>query len=325
LFPIYDENRPLIRPYINYALIIVNIVVFLFFLLQGNENFNEALISYGAVPSEIINGNKLWSLFTSMFMHADIMHIFGNMVFLWVFGDNVEDALGHASYLVFYLIGGLMAGLTHIASLFVAIPSLGYVDFSIPVVGASGAISAVLGAYVLMYPKARIRTLIFYFFFFTIARIPAIFYLGFWFLYQLIMSVYSLTGYLSGIAFWAHVGGFVAGVLLIKIIGVKPRFTPSNGYKRKPFRPFATGWRVPRKPFADVNLIGEDVKLTIELPGVEEGNIRIDVHEQEVEIRTDREGYQYQGRILLPTPVDPEIHDFNFRNGVLTFTLKRKP
>lgn len=324
MFPIYDENRPLTKPYINYALILINIIIFFLFFLQGINTFNSALFYYGAIPSKIIIGERLWSLFTSMFMHADIIHLFGNMVFLWIFGDNVEDALGHANYLVFYLLCGLLASLTHIASLFVALPSIGQAGFSIPAVGASGAISAVLGAYVLMYPRAKIRTLVFYFFFVTIVGIPAIFYLGFWFLYQLMMSVYSLTGYLSGVAFWAHVGGFVAGVLLIKIIGVKPKFNPASKYKRKPFKPFPTGWRVPRKPFADINLIGDEVKLTIELPGVEEGDIRIDVYEHEVEVKTNRGETQYQGRILLPTPVNPEIQNFNFKNGVLTFTLKKK-
>lgn len=325
MLPIYDENRSATRPYVNYALIIINIVVFFYFLLQGIGIFNSALVFYGSIPILIVNGERLWSLFTSMFIHANVMHLFGNMVFLWIFGDNVEDALGHASYIVFYLLGGLAASLTHIASLFVTLPSFGYAGFAIPAVGASGAISAVLGAYVLMYPKARIRTLIFYFFFVTIVSIPAIFYLGFWFLYQLMMGVYSFTGFLSGVAFWAHIGGFIAGLLLIKIIGVKPKLKPTSSHRQKPFRPIAAGWHTPRKPFADAILTDDEVRLVIELPGVEEGDIGIDVYEQEVAISAHHGETWYKGRILLPAPVKPEIQNFSFRNGVLNFALKRKP
>lgn len=203
-------------------LILVNVVVFFFFFLQGTETFINGIVSFGAIPSYIINGNRLWTLLTSMFMHADIMHIFGNMIYLWVFGDNIEDALGHTKYLVFYLLGGLVASFAHIASLFATLPSFGLVGFNIPSVGASGAISAVLGAYLLLYPRARIRTLVFYIFI-HIMSIPAYYYLGFWFLYQLMMGTLSLTGLPSGIAFWAHIGGFVAGLVTVKVFGVKPR------------------------------------------------------------------------------------------------------
>ncbi|MCK4933520.1 rhomboid family intramembrane serine protease [Candidatus Bathyarchaeota archaeon] len=324
MLPIYDENRSATRPYVNYALIIVNIVVFFYFFIQGIGIFNRAIGFYGAVPILIVNGERLWSLFSSMFMHAGIMHLFGNMVFLWIFGDNVEDALGHANYIVFYLLGGLAASLIHIASLFIALPSLGYADFSVPAVGASGAISAVLGAYVLMYPRARIRTLVFYFFFATIVSIPAIFYLGFWFLYQLMLGVYSLTGFLSGVAFWAHIGGFITGLLLIKIIGVRPKFNPPGSIKRKPLKPILAGWHAPRKPFADAILADDEVRLTIELPGVEEGDIEITVYEQEVAISAQHGEIKFDGRILLPTPVKSEIQNFNFKSGVLNFTLKKE-
>lgn len=222
MFPIYDENRPEIEPYVNHMLILVNVVVFFFFFLQGTRAFIRGLVSFGAVPSYIVNGDRLWTLLTSMFMHADIMHLFGNMAYLWVFGDNIEDALGHVKYLVFYLLGGLTASFTHIASLYATLPSFGQVGLDIPSVGASGAISAVLGAYLLLYPRARIRTLVFYIIV-QIVSVPAFYYLGFWFLYQLMMGVFSLTGLSSGVAFWAHIGGFVAGLVTIKVFGVKPR------------------------------------------------------------------------------------------------------
>jgi len=142
LFPISDENRATRRPYVNYGLLLINTVVFLYFLLQGTGTLITGIESFGVTPSYILNGERLWTLLTSMFMHADIMHLFGNMLYLWVFGDNIEDALGHTKYLVFYLLGGLAATFAHIASLFVMLPSFGDVGFDIPSVGASGAISA---------------------------------------------------------------------------------------------------------------------------------------------------------------------------------------
>jgi len=216
LFPIHDENRPERKPYVTYGLLLINIVVFFCFFLQGTRMLIWGVIYFGAIPSYIINGERLWTVLTSMFMHADIMHLLGNMVYLWVFGDNVEDALGHVKYLVFYLLGGLVATFAHIASLFATLPSFGTVGFDIPSVGASGAISAVLGAYVLFYPRAKIRTLVFYVFI-SIVTIPALYYLGFWFIYQFMMGVFSLTGLSSGVAFWAHIGGFVAGIVLAPI------------------------------------------------------------------------------------------------------------
>ena len=168
---------------------------------------------FGTIPRDVMQGENLWTLITSMFMHADVMHLVGNMIYLWVFGDNIEDALGHTKYIVFYILGGLAASFAHIASLFAALPSFAYgVGFGIPSVGASGAISAVLGAYMLLYPRARIRTLVFYFLI-QIITVPALYYLGFWFLYQLMMGFFSLTLLSSGVAFWAHIGGFIVGLI----------------------------------------------------------------------------------------------------------------
>lgn len=161
------------------------------------------------VPANIIQAKNLYTLFTSMFLHADIFHIGGNMLFLYVFGDNVEDAFGHFRYLLFYLICGLAADFTHILSLTTS------AELAIPTLGASGAISGVMGAYIVLYPRARIRTLILAFFI-AVVSIPAVFFLGFWFLLQLLYSWLDMSG---GIAYWAHIGGFVAGMILALIIG----------------------------------------------------------------------------------------------------------
>lgn len=140
-----------------------------------------------------------------MFLHADILHIGGNMLFLYIFGDNVEDAFGHVRYLIFYIVCGLVADFTHILSL--TTPS----ELSIPTLGASGAISGVLGAYIIMYPRARVLTLLLFRFIYFV-RIPAAVFLGFWFLLQLL---YTSLGIGGGVAYWAHIGGFVAGAIFV--------------------------------------------------------------------------------------------------------------
>jgi membrane associated rhomboid family serine protease len=148
----------------------------------------------------------LYTLFTSMFMHATWLHLFGNMIYLYVFGDNVEDAFGHGSYFIFYIVSGLAATFTDIISL--TNPQ----DFYIGVVGASGAISGVLGAYVVLYPKARILS------FPIIVPIPAVIFLGFWFALQWLSIFFNIAG---GVAYWAHIGGFIAGMILALTIGRK--------------------------------------------------------------------------------------------------------
>ncbi len=317
MFPIYDENRSTRRPYVNYGLLLINIVVFFYFLLQGT--LMMGIVSFGATPSYILNGERLWTLLTSMFMHADIMHLFGNMLYLWVFGDNIEDALGHIKYVVFYLLGGLTATFVHIASLFVALPSFGDVGFKIPSVGASGAISAVLGAYLLLYPRAKIRTLIF-FFFITIITVPAYYYLGFWFIYQLIMGAFSLTGLPSGVAFWAHIGGFAAGLVTVKAFRTKAKFRGVAAGRRRPVRPLVVSPRV-RKPFVDLIVETDKVRILAELPGVLQEDIEINVSESEVGVSAEHGEMRFFKRILLPTLVDPQVHDFYYRNGVLSFSL----
>jgi len=157
------------------------------------------------IPSSILQGRDLHTLFTSMFLHGDLLHLASNMLYLYIFGDNIEDAFGHAKYLGFYILSGLAASLLHLLTV---------TEPGIPAIGASGAISGVLGAYLILYPRARIVTLVFYVLI-TFVRIPAVFFLGFWFILQLFSGTVTLTyGVPSGVAYWAHVGGFVAGLSL---------------------------------------------------------------------------------------------------------------
>lgn len=198
MFPLYDENKSLTRPYINYALIVVNVIVF-FFELTGN--YEEIIFTYGTIPAFILEGESLLTLITSMFLHGDIMHIFGNMLFLFIFGDNIEDRYGHLYYIIIYLIFGIAGGLAHVLySGFI----VGGDAVFIPTIGASAAISGVLGSYIVFYPKARIVSIVGY----RLVRIPAILFLGFWFILQLLYS-----GSLTSVAYWAHIGGFVIGLV----------------------------------------------------------------------------------------------------------------
>jgi len=221
LIPIRDENRSLTSPHVTRILIIINTVVFfvsllpdlfgtnwLSVLLGNSQALEEAVLIYGMVPSQVLQGQQLYTLFTSMFLHADLLHLGGNMVFLYVFGDNVEDTFGHARYLAFYLLAGLAAGAAHVFAVFSSADAQAIL---IPTIGASGAISGVLGAYLVLYPRARILTIIF-FGWIWITALPAAVFLGLWFVYQFLYGLLALETALSGIAYWAHVGGFAAGL-----------------------------------------------------------------------------------------------------------------
>ncbi len=214
MIPLGDEYKPLKKPYVNYALIVINTVVFFYFFLQGFYVFRKAVYLLGLVPYYIIQGKRLWTIFTSMFMHGSVDHLLGNMLYLYIFGDNVEDALGHAKYLLFYIISGIGATIMHIVTL---PPYLHY--WLIPAVGASGAISGVLGAYMLLFPRVRIKVLLFTIYGIIFIRVPAYYFIGIWFLYQFYAATYALLGIRSGIAFWAHIGGFITGLLLVKLFG----------------------------------------------------------------------------------------------------------
>ena len=227
MFPLRDENPLASVPYATIALIAMNAVVW--FAIQGagtERPLAESLCLYGLIPGDllgnVIPGTRIpvseqlacaldgnpdpKSLLTSMFMHGGWFHILGNMWFLWVFGDNVEDVMGPWRFIAFYLLCGLAAAAAQIAT-----------DTSslIPMVGASGAIGGVMGAYALLFPRAHVHTLIFLGFYITTVAVPAIFMLGYWFVLQLIGGLPALGSSQGGVAFWAHIGGFVAGVALI--------------------------------------------------------------------------------------------------------------
>lgn len=212
------------RPVVNIALIAINAVVFFYELSLAGLDREIFFFSYGLIPIELSEGISFTNLggptgpeissplptwgtvFSSMFIHGGFVHFIGNMLFLWVFGDNVEDRLGHVKYLIFYLGTGVAAALAQVAV---------DLDSKTPLIGASGAISGVLGAYFLLYPYNRITTLVF-FFFIMVIRVPAVFFLGIYFIMQLFNGLGSLGPSASGgVAYMAHVGGFAAGVMLM--------------------------------------------------------------------------------------------------------------
>jgi membrane associated rhomboid family serine protease len=211
MIPIKDQIPTRSTPVINYLLIAANVVVFIFQWLAGPYEqslvFQFALIPYNFVSS--LSLGDITDIFTSMFMHAGLAHIGGNMLYLWIFGDNVEDSMGHGRYLVFYLVGGVVASLTHI---------LTNPGSQIPTVGASGAIAAVLGAYLVLYPQSKVLTIIPLGFFLRMSLVPASIVLGLWFVLQFFSGVLSLGGPdVGGVAFWAHIGGFLSGVVMAKL------------------------------------------------------------------------------------------------------------
>ena len=241
VFPIFDDNTGRVRtPYVTYVLIALNVLVFVF--LQGlgtNERFTYAFSTVpqeirtgediarqvpvelggekGSIPLQRTPGSVYFTLLTSMFMHGSLMHLLGNMLFLWIFGDNVEDDLSHGRYTAFYLLTGVLASLAHVVSTFV----FGDNPF-IPSLGASGAISGVMGGYLVMHPHRRVRVIMLR----TLTDVPGYVAVGLWFVFQLI-SAFGVIGQGAqsggGVAFMAHIGGFIAGVVLVKLFAAGSR------------------------------------------------------------------------------------------------------
>lgn len=214
MMPLGDDNS--LRkstPIINYLLIALN-VFFFFVELSGGEDF---IMKWAFIPQRFTADpiGNIPTIFTAMFMHGGWLHLFSNMLYLWIFGDNVEDSMGHLKYLLFYLIGGVGAALAHVL---VAPNSV------VPTVGASGAIAAVLGSYLVLYPRSKVLTLIPLGIYFRFTTVPAVVVLGLWFVLQLFNGVIDLGGSdTGGVAFWAHIGGFVVGVVLAKAFASKHR------------------------------------------------------------------------------------------------------
>lgn len=215
--PIYDDN-PTTRPAIvNWALIAVCVLAFLWQMQLGEENGQLAVLSLGMIPAVLSGSAELapelylipgWAtLFSSMFLHGGLAHLAGNMLFLWIFGNNVEESMGHARYLLFYLLCGVAAALAQMIS----DPAS-----EVPMIGASGAISGVLGAYLLLYPKANVRVFMWFVVIVRILNVPAVIVLGLWFGMQIFSGLNTAPGE-AGVAFWAHAGGFLAGMALIPL------------------------------------------------------------------------------------------------------------
>jgi membrane associated rhomboid family serine protease len=246
VFPLKDDIPTDRLPIVTIALIVANALVYFLFqkggILHGPSNAN--VIQYGAIPYEVTHpgqecgvvsadrlacgrgdapGPSTWAtVFTAMFMHGSIVHLGGNMLFLWIFGNNVEDAMGRVKFLVFYLLGGLAA---------LALQTAVEPNAVVPTVGASGAIAAVLGGYIVLYPRARVATVVVLVFFFTILLLPAWIFLGVWIVQQILFGYFDLTdptGGGGGVAYFAHIGGFVLGLLLVKA------FADARRVKRPP-------------------------------------------------------------------------------------------
>lgn len=237
VFPLGDDNRDrILFPYVNIALIAVN--VFVFVVLQGMGTNEAFTLAFSTVPREIVTGRDVVSedeirtfqtaegpvqmkvpglkrtpvsvyltLLTSMFMHGSLMHLGGNMWFLWIFGDNIENDLGRARYLIFYLLSGLFASLAHVLTNTSGAASL------IPCLGASGAISGVMGAYLVLHPRRQVTVLLFRF----VTQVPGFVAVGLWFVFQIVSSLQVLGGRGDGVAYGAHIGGFIAGAALVKL------------------------------------------------------------------------------------------------------------
>jgi len=220
VLPLYDDNPTVGVPYVTYTLIALCAAVFLW---QLGQDADTVAATYGMIPAVLFGSARLapdiaavpaWmTLFTSMFLHGGWLHLGGNMLFLWIFGNNIEDVLGHVRYLLLYLASGIAAALSQ------ALPDTASV---IPMIGASGAIAGLLGAYLLLYPYAKVHVLVWIVFFVRLIAVPAWIMLGLWFGLQLIDGLLSAPDD-AGVAFWAHVGGFVSGVVLLALL--RPRGT----------------------------------------------------------------------------------------------------
>lgn len=225
MLPLWDEIRTKKIPVLTIIIILLNCLVYFyqFFIVKDPHYF---VYTYGLIPYEITKGISLVpsvptpiqvTVFSSMFMHGSFIHLAGNMLYLWIFGNNVEDFLGKFRFIIFYFLSGIFAALGQI---------LVSPNSTVPMIGASGAIAGVLGAYLILFPRARITTLIFFGFFIRLVKLPAIFVLGLWIIFQFLygLTELSLSGGGAGVAWFAHIGGFVGGVILVKLMSPRGNY-----------------------------------------------------------------------------------------------------
>jgi len=334
MFPLYDENPRTTRPYVNYSLIAINFIVFIWEVIvtrffTDQRAMVEVFSTHGFVSARFLEDisrgaivDATIPILTSMFMHGGIMHILGNMLFLWIFGDNIEDRFGHAKYLACYLLWGFAAAMAHLAWAM----GVGGEQLLIPAVGASGAISGVLGAYMLIFPHARVVTLIL-FFFITTTRIPAFAYLFLWFIYQLIAAAFGAGG---GVAYLAHIGGFVAGMLfglLYKSI-IRLRIRPRSGYRARSntTSSISEPMQILRPLHIEGIITHDTVELLAEMPGVNEQSIEIKVEDNmvvSIDAVTEDGSRRYSGRAILRSKVHERPSSIHYLNGILRVRFRR--
>jgi membrane associated rhomboid family serine protease len=331
MFPIHDDTERVHgRPYLNYTLIAINVAVFIWEAIVTNfftdqRAVAELFYTYGTVPDALFANWPAsgFSIVTSMFMHAGVAHILGNMVFLWVFGDNIEDKLGRVKYILVYLGWGAVAAFAH------SFYAMSTGDSSIPAVGASGAISGILGAYLVMFPRAKVFTAVAVFFIYMV-RIPVLAYIPFWFIMQVI---FVLIGATSGVAYLAHIGGFVAGAAtglvarsfvmpsLAKLAGTGTTYTP-------PAR------RVRPKIEDVVNDVPPEViegpghyEIIVEARGVRDASdisAEYDSATNSVRIQV-RGSRQYELLATLPAgAVNPKVEYIHYLNGIARIRLAKE-
>lgn len=215
MIPLRDTIRPQTFPIVNLFIIVINVFIFLGELLVGEEFLSQIFYIFGVVPSQLVENifslnllGVVIPLVTAAFLHGGWFHIIGNMLFLWVFGDNVEDRMGHFRYLIFYLLVAIIANIIQV---------LAHPASNTPIIGASGAVAGILGAYYILFPHSKVLAFIPIFFFFTLTQVRASIFIILWFVLQIFNGVASLTSVGTTVAWWAHIGGFLGGVILIKL------------------------------------------------------------------------------------------------------------
>ncbi len=235
-----DQNVAFTKesPVVTYTLILLNIIIFIIgnidpgLIYPGAKTYNDVILALGFRPVYLVEGTHLYTLITSMFLHASILHLLGNMLFLYIFGDNIEFTMGRKNYIIFYIISGIGASIIYTLS-YILVPhplleaatrATGINPWLIPAIGASGAISGILGAYALFFPHSEVKIAILVFIIPIPTRIPAILFIGMWFIYQLLEGIATMaTGLQAGIAFWAHIGGFLTGIAFSTLLADKRR------------------------------------------------------------------------------------------------------